>query len=99
MAIMQEQIPRSLAQFFQEYSFEQIDPERDGDLVIERTLAWGNRDELRWLFARYGRRQIADWIRRMGTRRLPKQHLPFWLLVLDIPLTELVQSPRGVWQY
>ncbi len=50
-----DEIPRTLAQFFQEYTFENLDAERDAELVIERTLAWGNREELRWLFARYGR--------------------------------------------
>ncbi len=92
-------IPRTLAQFFQEYTFEDLDAERDAELVIERTLAWGNRDELRWLFARYGRARVTDWVRRMGTRRLPRRQLPFWQLVLEIADSQLVSSPRGIWQY
>ena len=80
----EEGIPRTLAPFFQEYAFEKIDAERDAELVIERTLVWGNRAELRWLFARYGRAHIADWVRRVGSRRLPRRQLPFWRLVLNI---------------
>jgi hypothetical protein len=60
MLALESQIPRSLALFFQEYTFEKLDAERDVELVIERTLAWGNRAELRWLFARYGRGRVAD---------------------------------------
>ncbi len=96
---MQTEIPRTLAQFFQEYTFENLDAERDAELVIERTLAYGNRAELRWLFARYGRARVADWVRRMGTRRLPRRQLPFWQLVLEIADSQMAPSPRGIWQY
>jgi len=96
---MQTEIPRTLAQFFQEYTFDDLDAERHAELVIERTLAYGNRDELRWLFARYGRAQVADWVQRMGTRRLPRRQLPFWQLVLEIADSQMVPSPRGIWQY
>ncbi len=58
MSPMETQIPRTLAPFFQEYTFDKLDAERDAELVIERTLAWGNREELRWLFDCYGREQV-----------------------------------------
>jgi hypothetical protein len=48
-------IPTSLRPFFQEYVLEDIDPDQSAFTVIERTLAWGDVPELRWLFARYGR--------------------------------------------
>ncbi len=95
----QKEIPRTLALFFQEYTFENLDAERDAELVIERTLAWGNREELRWLFAQYGRARVADWVRRVGSRRLPRRQLPFWQLVLDITDSQIVPSPRGIWPH
>ncbi len=77
MSPMQTQIPPTLAQFFQEYTFERLDAEQHAELVIERTLAWGNREELRWLFARYGRDRVAEWVRRKGWGYLPKRRTKY----------------------
>jgi len=78
------EIPPSLAPFFQEYVLSQLDPERGADTIIERTLRFGNRLELRWLFSVYSREKIADWVRRWGKYGLPEPHLTFWRLVLDL---------------
>jgi hypothetical protein len=77
-------IPASLAPFFQEYNLELMDKERSAATIIERTLQFGNRAEIRWLFATYCRRQIADWVRRWGEAALPEPHLTFWRLILDL---------------
>jgi hypothetical protein len=77
-------IPASLAPFFQEYDLRRLDPQRDSATIIERALQYGNRAELRWLFAQYPRQQIADWVRRFGNERLPHPHLDFWRIVLEI---------------
>jgi hypothetical protein len=47
-------IPISLRPCFPEYNFEQLDLVERRDLIVERTLAYGNRQELRWLFRCYG---------------------------------------------
>ena len=72
-------IPVSLRPFFQEYVLEDIDPERSASTVIERTLAWGNVPELRWLFSRYGKARLADWVCQNGWRFLPRRRLKFWI--------------------
>jgi len=77
-------IPATLAPFFQEYNLQQLDPQRDSATIIERALQFGNRAEIRWLFAQYPRAQIADWIKRFGKARLPHPHLDFWEIVLEI---------------
>lgn len=77
-------IPRSLTPFFQEYDLERLRPEEDAFTIIERTLRYGNRAELRWLFSRYPRTVIADWVRRWGESALPSSHLAFWKLLLGI---------------
>ncbi len=89
--ITHRDIPRSLAPFFQEYDLEKIDPDQHWELVVERTLAYGDRQELRWLFQRYGRSRIADWVRRMGWRRLPRRRFNLWCVLLEI---EDPQVPR-----
>jgi hypothetical protein len=67
-------IPVSLRPFFQEYVLENLDPERSAFTVIERTLAWGRRPGLCWLFARYEPARLG----RMGA--------PVWL-ALPAPTT------------
>jgi len=76
-------VPSSLAPFFQEYDIAYLDTEKDSFTIIERTLQFGNRSELRWLFKAYSRGQIADWVRRFGKERLPQPHLAFWEIMLE----------------
>ena len=77
-------IPSTLAPFFQEYELPRLDPKRDYATIIERTLQFGNRVELRWLFTQYPRSQIIDWVRRFGKDRLPNPHRAFWQIILEI---------------
>lgn len=77
-------IPPTLTRYFQEYRVEDLDLERDADLIIERTLEFGTQDELRWLFATYGTGRIQDFVRRRGFRRLSRRAFTFWLRVLGI---------------
>ncbi|MCL4275562.1 MAG: hypothetical protein QY328_11700 [Anaerolineales bacterium] len=77
-------IPATLAPFFQEYNFALLNPQNDAATIIERTLRYGSRAELRWLFAEFSREQIREWVRQWGTFALPAPHLSFWRLVLEI---------------
>ncbi len=77
-------IPTTLRPFFQEYDLENLDPERSAFTVIERTLAWGDLPELRWLFARYGSERLADWVRQAGWYCLPRRRLKYWLCFFDL---------------
>ena len=77
-------IPITLAPFFQEYNFQQLNPQRDSATIIERALQFGNRAEIHWLFTQYSRDQIADWVKRFGDDRLPHPHLEFWRIILEI---------------
>jgi hypothetical protein len=77
-------IPTSLAPFFQEYEFGKLNPEAAAPLIIERTLQFGNRSELHWLFIQYSRTQIIDWFKKYAKQRLPDPHNTFWRIVLEI---------------
>jgi hypothetical protein len=77
-------IPVSLRLFFQEYVLEDLDPERSAFTVIERTLAWGEVPELRWLFTRYGPERLAEWLRQAGWRCLPRRRLKYWLCFFEM---------------
>jgi hypothetical protein len=77
-------IPSTLAPFFQEYDLASLDPQTAAALIFERTLQYGDRAELHWLFVQYTRIQIRDWVRHFGKERLPQPHLNFWQIVLEI---------------
>jgi uncharacterized protein DUF6922 len=81
---MLQPIPATLAPFFQEYDLKKLRIEQDASTILERTLRFGTRSELRWLFATYSRNQIADWVRKWGRLGLTEPHLSFWKLIFDI---------------
>lgn len=89
-------IPAALKPHFQEYVFEDLDPVKDAFLVIERTLAWGEAPELRWLFARYGAQRLAEWVRQAGWRCLPSQRFKYWQIFFDVQ--DVVKGER-IWTH
>ena len=84
LSVTEQGIPSSLAPFFQEHNLDALDPDRAAATIIERTLRYGNRAELRWLFTRYPEAVIADWVRHWGRFGLPAPHLAFWRLFLRL---------------
>jgi len=89
-------MPTTLRPFFQEYDLEKLALERSAFTIIERTLAWGDRAELRWLFAQYGSQRLADWVRQAGWRCLPRRRFHFWVCYFQ--LTDYQRGER-IWQY
>ena len=92
-------LPESLNVFFQEVDPTQLDLTRDSETIIERTLRFGNRSELRWLFSYYGREHITAWIRDMGAYRLPERHIAFWCLLLDIEIPAPYPKRKALWPH
>ena len=92
-----QSIPETALPFFQVYYFERLDPEREGDLVIERLLAYGNRDEVRWLVRHYGQACIQHWLSETGARRLPRRRYRLWCILLNV--VESQREPAPVWPY
>jgi hypothetical protein len=90
-------IPESALPFFQEYDPEHLDPERDGDLVIERLLAYGNREEVRWLLAQYGLPRVQGWLSESGLRRLPRRRYRLWCVLLDVAGS--LRKTVPIWPY
>ena len=84
MEFTEKGIPLSLKPAFQEYDIHQLDPERDAFTVIERTLARGKRDEVRWLFGLFGPERLMEWVQTYGWRILPRRRLSFWANYFDL---------------
>jgi len=96
MELTPKGMPTSLRPFFQEYVLEEIDPDDHPFTVIERTLEWGNREEVRWLFAHYGRARLAEWVQQVGWRCLSRRMLHLWRPYFDLP--ELPER-RNAWPH
>ncbi|HEY86260.1 MAG TPA: hypothetical protein G4N96_14235 [Chloroflexi bacterium] len=90
----------SLAPNFQEYNVEQLDLAQHQELVIERTLAYGNRAEVRWLFDVYDATQIKEWVMRQGNRRLPWRRYNMWCVLLKLPPARRYRSEeQRIWPF
>ncbi len=92
------QIPTSARPFFQEYTFENLDPVQHRDLVIERLLAYGDREEIRWLYQTYGRDQISSWVGINGARLLPRLRYNLWCIIFQLQPDEEA-SKRKIWPH
>jgi len=99
---MQDQdqgIPRSLKPYFQEYNLDALSVRRDADLIIQRTLEYGNWDEIRWLFEVYRRARIQRFIREHGERWLSPVTFNYWRKLLGVrkwnpaPFDQVMQWP------
>ncbi|MCR4406915.1 MAG: hypothetical protein NUW24_08335 [Anaerolineae bacterium] len=90
-------IPVSLRPYFQEYTLEKLDAERDAFTIIERTLAFGCQPEVRWLFARYGRERVREWVRQAGSALLSRRRFRLWVNYLDI--RDYHRRRHGAWPY
>jgi hypothetical protein len=91
------QIPPSTKPFFQEYMFDQLDPVKHRELIIERLLAYGNREEIRWLYQTYGREQLSLWVSENGARRLPSLRYNLWCVIYF--LQPDLSAKKGVWPH
>jgi len=94
---MNGQIPVSATPFFQEYNFAMLEADQHGALIIERILAYGNRDEIRWLFNYYGKAKLIEWVKQDGARLLSKRRYNLWCILFD-----LIPEPKQkqtAWMY
>jgi hypothetical protein len=92
-----QSIPETTQPFFQEYEFKSLDLDRDIYLIIERILAYGNRDEVRWLLWRYGWDNVQRWLSESGTQRLPRRRYKLWCVLLNV--AESQRESNSVWPY
>lgn len=96
METTEKGIPVSLRPYFQEYNLDDLDPAQDAFTIIERTMARGNRNELRWLFSCYGEDQLVSWLQTVGWRSLPRRRLLFWQAYFDL---DNLPERTGIWSH
>ena len=78
------QIPAGLEPYFQEYNLAALDMSQDANLIMQRTLEFGNWDEVRWLFEVYGAGSIRSFLRKYGEKWLSPVAFNYWRKLLRI---------------
>lgn len=73
-------LPDSLAHLFKNYVFDTLDDQRHAGLVIRTVLAYGQWEEILWLFRHYGREKVKEVFLNdyCGVRSLPEATLSLW---------------------
>jgi hypothetical protein len=82
--VVKTEIPIGLRPHFQEYDPDHLELEKDADLIIQRALEFGTWEEVRWLFATYGRHRIRLFLRKRGERLLSPVTFNYWRKLLGI---------------
>ena len=94
-------LPAGLRRFFWEYRFGSLSWQRDRELIMQRVLAHGDWDSIRWLRRRLRDDQLAEWLMRRRGAGLSPQQLRYWELILNLPrrrVTAWLMDPgRQVW--
>jgi len=88
--------------YFQEYDAEQLDLAGQADLIIQRTLEFGDWEDLCWLFATYGSKRICAFLRQRGERWLRPPVFNYWRKLLRIRKWERspFPTPKGeLWPF
>jgi squalene cyclase len=57
---------------------------QDANLIMQRTLEFGNWDEVRWLFEIYGSGHIRTFVRQYGEKWLSPVAFNYWRKLLQI---------------
>ncbi len=84
-------IPEELRWLFWEVEKDALDLERHHDYVLERVMARGDWDAMRWLIRTFSEPVLADFLARKGPRLSPRDRA-FWSLIAGV---ERVSQPGG----
>jgi len=96
-----KEIPKTIYPHFHEYDVKELDFKRDKNLIMERILEFGTKDEIHWLFKTYGVEEIKEFISRFGVRRLSKRAFNFYSIILGVKIkrNEWMEIKRKLWRY
>jgi len=77
-------LPKTLYPFFQEYDPTSFDVQRDANLIIQRTLEYGDWEDVRWLFKQYGQKRLQAFLVENGERWLRPPTFNYWRKLFKI---------------
>lgn len=94
-------IPACVGMLFWEYDDGAVSWEHHRDFIIERVLARGDWEAVRWVRAQAGDAALREVLSRTRGRSLSRAQLRFWQLVLDLPEEQvsawLGSKNREIW--
>lgn len=90
-------LPNCVERLLWDVDVAQIDPDRDRALIMERVMSRGTWEAMKWLRARYGREQIASFLRGDGLRRLSPRDIAYWAVVCELDLEAGSGGGRPGW--
>lgn len=92
-----QKIPGGLRPYFQEYDVDRLDLQADANLIIQRTLDFGNWEDIRWLFGFYGVERVRNFLDTYGDRFLSPVSFNYWRKLLKVRSWRQFPSeiPRG----
>jgi hypothetical protein len=73
-------LPEAVRILLWEVEADTVDLERHRDYVMERVMARGSWEAMRWLRRAYSREQIADFVTRKGKELAPRDEA-YWALI------------------
>ena len=81
---------------FWEYDPEEIDLEKDRELVIKRVLSNDSVEDLRWMREAFGDEEIRGFLLRTRGRGIERKRLRFYEVIFDLPtrrVTSVAERP------
>jgi hypothetical protein len=89
-------LPREVAKLFWETEPASVDLERHRDYVMERVMARGGWEAMRWLRGTFSRELLADFLVRKGLRLAPRERA-YWAIVAGVDLPAGRGGARPPW--
>lgn len=93
----EKRLPDCVARLLWDVDVEQLDPDRDRELVMERVMSRGGWEAMKWLRARYRREELAEYLRRKGARRLSPRDFAYWALICELDVEVGAGGGRPGW--
>lgn len=97
-------LPLFLKKYFWEVNFENLDPKKRADYIIERLLEYSDIEGLRWLLKIYPQEKIIEVLK--TSRTISQKGANFWALYFEIPKEEILcfqkqfrENSRVIWSY
>ncbi|MCI0652628.1 MAG: hypothetical protein L0Z55_12185 [Planctomycetes bacterium] len=94
-------LPERLRRYFWEHDWKQVSWEKHRDFIVERIIARGDWESIRWIRSHAGDEVVREVILRTHGRSLTRPQLRFWELILGLPGTQvstwLDAKSRRIW--
>jgi hypothetical protein len=92
---MNEPVPADVARLLWDQDLGRIDLDRDAPVVIERVMARGSWEAMKWLRRRFSKDVLAAFVRTRGRQVLSPRDLAYWALVTEVELPAGQPGPGG----